>query len=86
MPTVLVLAVGGVVTGVLYSHERFTMPAVVSIVWNLVIIGFIIFAHRAVGRVRDRLGHAGGYGPGAAPAAGRRPRGRRRLELALRFP
>ncbi len=41
VPTVLVLALAGVLTGVLYSHERFTMPAVMSIVWNLVIIGFI---------------------------------------------
>ena len=30
VPTVLVLALAGVLTGVLYSHERFTMPAVVS--------------------------------------------------------
>jgi len=41
VPTVLVLALAGVLTGVLYSHERFTMPAVMSIVWNLVIIAFI---------------------------------------------
>jgi putative peptidoglycan lipid II flippase len=49
MPTVLVLAVGGVVTGVLYSHERFTMPAVVSIVWNVVIIAFMVAWHDAWG-------------------------------------
>ena len=41
VPTVLVLALAGVLTGVLYSHERFTMPAVMSIVWNFVIIAFI---------------------------------------------
>ena len=62
MPTVLVLAVGGVVTGVLYSHERFTMPAVVSIVWNLVIIGFIIFAHRQLGVYAIAWGTLAGTG------------------------
>ena len=41
LPTVLLFAISGVVIGVLYSYERFTMPAVVSIVWNLVIIAFI---------------------------------------------
>ena len=43
LPTVLLFSVSGVVIGVLYSYERFTMPAVVSIVWNLVIIAFIVF-------------------------------------------
>ena len=42
LPTVLLFSVSGVVIGVLYSYERFTMPAVVSIVWNLVIIAFIV--------------------------------------------
>jgi putative peptidoglycan lipid II flippase len=45
VPTVLVLALAGVLTGVLYAHERFTMPAVVSIVWNLVIIAFMVVWH-----------------------------------------
>ncbi len=45
VPTVLVLALAGVLTGVLYAHERFTMPAVVSIVWNIVIIAFMLIWH-----------------------------------------
>ena len=49
VPTVLVLALAGVLTGVLYAHERFTMPAVVSIVWNLVIIAFMVVWHDAWG-------------------------------------
>jgi putative peptidoglycan lipid II flippase len=48
-PTVLVLSVAGVLIGILYSFERFTMPAVVSILWNLAIIAFIVLAS-------DRLG------------------------------
>jgi putative peptidoglycan lipid II flippase len=42
LPTVLLFSVSGVVIGVLYSFERFTMPALVSVVWNLVIIAFIV--------------------------------------------
>jgi putative peptidoglycan lipid II flippase len=49
VPTIFVLALAGVLTGVLYSHERFTMPAVMSIVWNLVIIGFIAFFNASWG-------------------------------------
>ena len=49
VPTVLVLALAGVLTGVLYAHERFTMPAVVSIVWNLVIIAFMAVWHEEWG-------------------------------------
>ena len=40
-PTILVLSLAGVLSGVLVARERFTMPAVVSTVWNLVIITFV---------------------------------------------
>jgi len=43
LPTVLVFSVAGVMIGVLYAYERFVMPAVVSIVWNLAIIAFLVF-------------------------------------------
>jgi putative peptidoglycan lipid II flippase len=59
---VLVLAVGGVVTGVLYSQERFTMPAVVSVVWNLVIIGFITLGHGRLGVYAIAWGTLAGTG------------------------
>lgn len=49
VPTILVLALAGVLTGVLYAHERFTMPAVVSIVWNLAIILFMVIWHEQWG-------------------------------------
>lgn len=42
MPTVVLLCTAGVIIGVLYAHERFTMPAVISIVWNVVIIVFLL--------------------------------------------
>jgi len=48
-PTILVLALAGVVTGVLFAHERFVMPAAVSIVWNVVIIAFVTAWHSSWG-------------------------------------
>lgn len=48
-PTILVLSLAGVVTGVLFAHERFVMPAAVSIVWNLVIIAFVSLWHTSWG-------------------------------------
>ena len=45
----LFLSVAGVMSGVLYSLERFTMPAVVSIVWNLTIIAAILLFEDSLG-------------------------------------
>jgi len=45
LPTVFFLSLAGAISGVLYSLERFTMPAVVSIVWNLTIIAAIVLLH-----------------------------------------
>jgi putative peptidoglycan lipid II flippase len=49
MPTVILMCTAGVVIGVLYSYEKFTMPAVISIVWNVVIIVFLIFLAPRIG-------------------------------------
>jgi len=49
MPTVILLCTAGVVIGVLYSYERFTMPAVISIVWNVVIIIFLVVLAPRIG-------------------------------------
>jgi putative peptidoglycan lipid II flippase len=49
VPTILFLSLAGAVSGVLYSLERFTMPAVVSIVWNLTIIAAIALFHGSLG-------------------------------------
>jgi len=49
VPSVLFLSLAGVMSGVLYSFERFTMPAVVSIVWNLTIIVAIVLLHDRIG-------------------------------------
>lgn len=49
MPTVVLLCTGGVIIGVLYAYERFVMPAVISIVWNAVIIAFLVVLAPRIG-------------------------------------
>ena len=49
VPTILFLSIAGAISGVLYSFERFTMPAVVPIVWNLIIIAAIVLFHESLG-------------------------------------
>ena len=44
-PTVVMLGIAGVLMGILNSYNRFTMPAMAPIVWNLVIIAvMVVFA------------------------------------------
>lgn len=52
LPIILLLSLSGVVNGVLYSFERFTMPAVVSVVWNAVIITTIAVFHGSAAQPR----------------------------------
>ncbi len=88
LPTVLLFSISGVVIGVLYSYERFTMPAVVSIVWNLVIIAFIVFfsGHGSLGIYAlvwgTLLRHRGAAPAAPAVAAPRRSQVARELRLA----
>ena len=45
-PIVALLGLTGVVTGILNSYEVFGVPAFAPVIWNLVIIGFLLaFAH-----------------------------------------
>jgi putative peptidoglycan lipid II flippase len=48
-PTVPILGVAGILMGVLNSHDRFGLPALAPIVWNLVIIGAVAFFARSHG-------------------------------------
>jgi putative peptidoglycan lipid II flippase len=45
-PTVAVLGVAGIFMGILNSHERFGLPALAPIAWNLAIIGAVAFFAR----------------------------------------
>ena len=56
LPTVLFVSLAGALSGVLYSLERFTMPAVVSVVWNLAIIACILLLNGSLGVYAAAIG------------------------------
>jgi putative peptidoglycan lipid II flippase len=41
-PIVLLLGVNGLVVGILNSYEHFAIPAIAPLVWNIVIVGFLV--------------------------------------------
>jgi len=41
-PTVVILGLAGILMGILNSYNRFALPALAPIVWNLVIIGVVV--------------------------------------------
>jgi putative peptidoglycan lipid II flippase len=43
-PIVLILGLNGLVVGILQAYDHFTIPALSPLVWNLVIMGFLIFS------------------------------------------
>ncbi len=48
-PTVVLLALTGIVASILNSFEHFTLPAVAPIFWNLIILLAIVFGHERLG-------------------------------------
>jgi putative peptidoglycan lipid II flippase len=42
-PIVVLLGVNGLLVGILNAHDHFTIPALSPVVWNLVILAFLIF-------------------------------------------
>jgi len=46
-PVVLILALNGLVVGILQAHDHFTVPALSPLVWNIVIMVFLVFGRSA---------------------------------------
>ncbi|HYF27258.1 MAG TPA: murein biosynthesis integral membrane protein MurJ, partial [Baekduia sp.] len=46
-PIVLLLGVNGLAVGILNAQDHFTIPALSPVVWNVVIIGFLVAGHLA---------------------------------------
>src|SRR3954465_14116874 len=46
-PIVVLLGVNGLIVGILNAYEHFTIPAIAPLVWNLVIIGSLVFLRPA---------------------------------------
>ena len=59
-PIVLILGLNGLVVGILQAYDHFTIPALSPLVWNVVIMVFLVAAaaavprRRAAVRLRDR--------------------------------
>lgn len=56
LPTILFLSFAGALSGVLYSLERFTVPSLVSVVWNITIIAAVLLLHGSLGVYAAALG------------------------------
>ena len=48
-PTVLILGITGVITGMLHSFQHFTIPALAPVLWNIVIIAVLIIYRQRLG-------------------------------------
>jgi putative peptidoglycan lipid II flippase len=48
-PTVLLMGLTGVLTGILQSYDQFTIPALAPIAWNFVILALMIVLHHKYG-------------------------------------
>ncbi|OGL45729.1 MAG: murein biosynthesis integral membrane protein MurJ, partial [Candidatus Schekmanbacteria bacterium RBG_16_38_10] len=48
-PTVVILGVSGIVTGILNSFQHFAVPATAPVLWNFIIIFFLIFYEKELG-------------------------------------
>jgi putative peptidoglycan lipid II flippase len=65
-PVVLILGLNGLVVGMLNAYDHFAIPAISPLVWNLVIIGFLVASHQLL-EGEDRLyGYAVGVLAGTA--------------------
>lgn len=55
-PAILLMAVAGLIMGILNSHEHFAAPAVAPVIWNLFIIGSVVIFASRVGIVSQAVG------------------------------
>jgi len=65
-PVVLLLGVNGLLIGILNAYDHFTIPALSPLVWNLVIIGFLIAANQVLEGDDKLYGYAVGVVAGTA--------------------
>jgi putative peptidoglycan lipid II flippase len=59
-PVVLVLGLNGLTVGILNAHDHFAIPALSPLVWNAVIIGFLVASHELLTGDAQLYGYAVG--------------------------
>src|SRR4029453_3714452 len=78
-PVVLLLGVNGLLIGILNAYDHFTIPALSPLVWNVVIIGFLIASNQLLEGDDQLYGYALGVvagTPGKLARGGMGLRGR----------
>ena len=65
-PVVLLLGVNGLLIGILNAYDHFTIPALSPLVWNVVIIGFLIASNQLLEGDDQLYGYAVGVVAGTA--------------------
>jgi putative peptidoglycan lipid II flippase len=59
-PVVLILGVNGLLVGILNAYDHFTIPALSPLVWNAVIIAFLVASHQLLDGDDQLYGYAVG--------------------------
>ena len=65
-PVVLLLGLNGLTVGILQAHDHFTVPAISPLVWNAVIIAFLVASHQVLEGDDQLYGYAVGVLVGTA--------------------
>jgi putative peptidoglycan lipid II flippase len=65
-PVVLILGLNGLLVGILNAYDHFSIPALSPLVWNAVIIGFLVASHQLLDGNDELYGYAVGVLAGTA--------------------
>jgi putative peptidoglycan lipid II flippase len=65
-PVVLILGLNGLVVGMLNAYDHFAIPALSPLVWNAVILAFLIASHQVLSGDKELYGYAVGVVAGTA--------------------
>jgi putative peptidoglycan lipid II flippase len=65
-PVVLILGLNGLLVGILNAYDHFSIPALSPLVWNAVIIAFLVASHQLLDGTDELYGYAVGVLAGTA--------------------
>jgi len=65
-PIVVLLGVNGLLVGILNAHDHFSVPALSPLLWNAIIIAFLVGAHATLDGQDQLYGYAVGVLVGTA--------------------
>src|SRR5919198_2563931 len=65
-PVVVILGLNGLVVGILNAYDHFAIPAISPLVWNFVILAFLVASHHLLSGDEQLYGYAVGVLAGAA--------------------